>query len=155
MDLKRFLREETLARVGYRPLVSIRPEATIAQAVETMRASNVGCVLVVASAKLCGIFTERDLVTRVLAVGRSLEEPVSAVMTPEPAVAREQEPICQVLSRMHAGGYRHLAVVGESGQPLGTVSVKRVAGFIADHYHRAVCNLPPEPHQYGHAREGA
>ncbi len=155
MELREYLQETTLATAGYRRLVSIEPGASIAQALETMRAERVGCVLVIEGTSLCGIFTERDVVTRVLGKGQSLESPVSMVMTLNPTTASEEERLNKVFGKMQAGGFRHLPVVNESGEPLGTVSVKRVVGSIADHFFQAVHNVPPEPNQYPKAPEGA
>lgn len=155
MKLRKYLQEETVAQVGYRSPVRIVPETSIAKAIETMQAERVGCVLIVEGDELRGVFTERDVLKRVLNAKRPMDGPVSEVMTPEPEVATETEPICRVLARMHSGGLRHIPIVNSNGKPIGTISVKRVSGFIADHFAMAVYNLPPEPHQYGAAREGA
>ena len=155
MELREYLQETTLATAGYRRLVSIEPGASISQALERMGTERVGCVLATEGTSLRGIFTERDVVTRVLGQGKSRESPVSMVMTRNPITASEEERLIKVFGKMQAGGFRHLSVVNKSGEPLGTVSVKRVVGCIADHFFQAVHNLPPEPNQYPEAPEGA
>ena len=120
-----------------------------------MKARSIGAIIVVEDTRLVGIFTERDVLKRVLNVDCSTDTPVSELMTPKPAVANESEPIHCVLGRMHSGGLRHLPVVNDAGQAIGTISVKRVSSFLAEHFASAVYNLPPEPNQYGASREGA
>lgn len=153
-ELRNYLEQDTVAQVGYRPPVAVEPGATVAQALEIMQRERVGCILVVEERKLLGIFTERDLL-RILGRGESLEKPIREVMTPEPVSVRKGDPISVVLSRMSSGGFRHLPVLGRSGKLIGTISIKRVVRFLADHFAQTVYNLPPEPDMFGGAREGA
>lgn len=155
MELKKCLQEETVADVGFRSPLIVRPETSIERTIDLMQTEKVGCVLVVDTTGLCGIFTERDVLKRVLHERRTLGEPVRTVMTSDPLSARPQEPISVVLNRMHAGGHRHLPVVDDAGRPLGTISVKRVVQFLSEHFPAAIYNLPPEPKRYGDTREGA
>ncbi len=71
----------------------IDPEQTVADAVGLMRERRVGCLLVCRGDRLLGVFTERDLMRRVLAAGLPLATPVAACMTPDPVVVRPKEPI--------------------------------------------------------------
>jgi CBS domain-containing protein len=155
MELRKYLEEERLGQAGYREPVCASPSLPIRQAIRAMQDAKVGCLLVSESGKLRGIFTERDVLQRVLSKGRSLDDPVETVMTPDPVVAAENESLADVLGRMYWTGCRHLPVVGAPGEPLGTISVKRVALFIADHFGKAVYNLPPEHGRYAAEKEGA
>lgn len=155
MDLRKFLEDGNVAQVGCREPVCIGPAATIAQAIGVMQEHQVGCVLIVEGDRTAGIFTERDVLRRVLHAGLPLDAPVSTAMTPDPIVAEAHEPVYRLLQRMHAGGHRHIPVVDHAGKALGTISVKRVAGFIADHFADIIYNLPPEPNRYGATSEGA
>ncbi len=153
-DLREPLQRETVASVGHRDLVSLELEATLADALRLMQEEAVGCLVVVERGALRGIFTERDVVTRVLGKVESLDRPLREYMTPDPATARVDEPIYRVLARMARGGMRHLPVVDESGAPIGTLSVKRAVHFLADHYPEAVFNIPPDPDRFPASREG-
>jgi CBS domain-containing protein len=155
MKLRKYLQEETVAQTGYRKPITVSPTTSVHDAVAKMQTERVGCVLVEDQGALVGIFTERDVLKRALELDCSTDTPVSELMTPKPLVAKESEPIHCVLGRMYSGGLRHLPVVNDAGQAIGTISVKRVSSFIADHFASAVYNLPPEPNQYGASREGA
>ena len=154
MDLRQALQKETVATVGYRDLVSIEMSAKVSDAVEVMQRNKVGCLVVVASGELRGIFTERDLLVRVLAEESGLDGDLRDVMTPDPCVAGIDEPIHLVLARMRGKGLRHLPVLDAAGRPVGTISIKRAVHFLCAHLPQAIYNLPPEPDQFPARAEG-
>ena len=154
MGLGRALEEETVAHATYRSRVSVEHGATIRQAVETMQREAVGSLLVLDGDRLAGIFTERDLVTRVLGPGRALDTPLADVMTKQPTVTTSDEPIHLALGRMLSGGHRHLPVIDAGGVPIGSISIKRALHFLEDHLPKAIYNLPPEPGRFPARAEG-
>ena len=157
MDLRTYIEEQKVRRVGHRPPVSVTPDTSIEGALGLMRERSVGCLLVTEGSQLRGIFTERDVLRRVVARGSSasFEDPISKVMTADPVVAHADEGLAVLLRRMHEGGFRHLPLLDASDRVLGTISMKRVVGFLADQFAEAVYNLPPKPQTFGSAREGA
>src|SRR5205823_2928366 len=96
----------------------VSPSQPVADAVALMRREQVGCVLVCEGERLVGIFSERDLMRRVLAAGQPLTVPISQCMTPQPVVVHPKDPIGGAVRRMEEGGYRHLPVVDEAGRPV-------------------------------------
>ena len=46
---------------------------------------------------------------------------------------------------MEEGGYRHLPVIGETGKPVGVLSVKRVVHYLVEHFPATIYNLRPCP----------
>ena len=94
----------------------------VREAARLMRSENVGSVLVMAGARLEGIFTERDLVCRVVAEELDPGETrLEEVMTRNPDSIGPDRPAIEALRRMQDGGYRHLPVVAE-GQVIAVVS---------------------------------
>src|SRR5436309_14313625 len=77
-ELSRNLRVESVSRLDPSPPRSLDAAAAVAAAVEAMRQDRVGCLLVTRLGRVVGIFTERDLLTRVLAPGRPLATPLAA-----------------------------------------------------------------------------
>ncbi len=158
MDLRPFLRQEPVRSVGYRPTVSVGPEATIGQAIERMQARRVGCLLILdESDGLVGIFTERDVLRKVVAVDATLglDDSVGVAMTRDPVTVRTDEKLAVLFGRMFKGGFRHIPALCPEGLLLGTVSIKRVVSFLADQFPETIYNLPPDPERFGNAREGA
>lgn len=155
MDLAKNLRIDSVSRLHPTAPLRVAPGQSVAEAVALMREHGVGCLLVCEGERVVGIFTERDLLRRILAAGKSLALPVSACMTPDPVVVHPKEPIAAAVRRMVDGGYRHLPVVDDQGRPLGVLSVKRIMHYLVEHFPATVYNLPPDPGMVPQEREGA
>ena len=154
MELREALETDTVAHVGYQDLVAVQEEQTVRAAVERMREKKTGCLLILKGERLTGIFTERDLITRVLGTEGAYDAAITTFMTAAPTVALANEPIHLVLARMHTGGMRHLPVLDSEGRPVGTISVRSVVHFLADHHPTTVYNLPPDHNLIPSTREG-
>lgn len=97
------------------PVVHIMgPEQTVAEAVAVMAERQVGVVPIVESKRLIGIFSERDLLRRVVARGRDLEKTrLREVMTPDPVTASTQDSRDAAIQKMQSVGCRHLPIVAD------------------------------------------
>jgi CBS domain-containing protein len=155
MDLARNLKIDSVSRLHPTPVRQVAPSQTVAEAVALMRQERVGCLLVCAADRVVGIFTERDLMRRILAPGKPLTLSVSECMTRDPVVVHPKEPIGAAVRHMEEGGYRHLPVVDEVGRPVGVLSVKRIVHYLVEHFPTTVYNLPPDPGAVPHEPEGA
>jgi CBS domain-containing protein len=139
------------------PPIMIEAPAPVLEAVQMMRDRHTGCVLVVRAGKLKGIFTDRDVVARVVAAGIDpTKTAVRRVMTSAPETLRPTDSIAFALNLMSLGGYRHIPLVDKSGAPVGPVSVKDIEGYLVGFFPKSVINLPPAPRaNYTRQREGA
>jgi len=109
-------------------LLHLPATATVREAARDMRARHVGAVLVVAGDRLEGIFTERDMVNRVVAEGLDPDgTKLAEVMTRNPDTVGPNDTALVALRRMQDGGYRHLPVV-DNGHLVGIVSRRDFAG---------------------------
>jgi CBS domain-containing protein len=155
MGLARNLKVDSVWRLHPTPPWSVHPDQPVAEAVRLMRQHQVGCLLVCNGDTLLGIFTERDLLRRVLAAGQPLTLPVAQCMTPNPVIVSPTAPISAAVRLMEEGGYRHLPVLGRDGKPVGVLSVKRIVHYLVEHYPITVYNLPPDPDHFPLEPEGA
>ena len=155
MELARNLKVESVCRLEPTPPLCLPPVRPVSEAVGLMRQHGVGCVLVCETGRLLGIFTERDLLRRVLAPSLGLEVPLSECMTPRPVCVQPTESIGAALRRMEEGGYRHLPVVDDAGRAVGVLSVKRIVHYLVEHFPATIHCLPPDPDVFPHAPEGA
>jgi signal-transduction protein with cAMP-binding, CBS, and nucleotidyltransferase domain len=155
MDLAKNLKIDSVSRLHPTPPRWVGPTQTVAEAVALMRREKVGCLLVGENPRVVGIFTERDLMRRVLAAGKPLTTPLVDVMTPDPVVVNPKEPIGAAVHRMEEGGYRHLPVIDPAGIPVGILSVKRIVHYLAEHFPAIIYNLPPDPDTVPGKAEGA
>jgi CBS domain-containing protein len=152
--LRQLLTTSRVGQLGPKAVPVLRGEQTIAEAVREMRAHSHGSAMVCRNGKLVGIFTERDLM-RLLAAGKTLESPLSAVMTSGPRTVTVDDALMTVIKLMDEGGYRRLPVVDSSGSPVGIVDVKSVVHFLVEHFPKAVYNQAPRALLNARDREGA
>ncbi len=105
-------------------LASLPPSATVHDAAQVMTERNVGAVLVAVDGRLQGIFTERDVLARVVAAGLDPDETdLRAVMTPNPDTIAPHDTARDALRRMTERGYRHLPVL-DGARMVGIVSIR-------------------------------
>ncbi len=97
------------------PLILAETSDSVRDVARKMSDRNIGAIAVVTSGKLAGIFSERDLMTRVVVPGLSPDEtPVSNVMTKSLVAAHPDEEIDSALQKMQSLGCRHLPVIDGS-----------------------------------------
>lgn len=100
------------------------PDETVHGAAVAMAEQCVSSVLVCEGERLLGIFTERDLLTRVVAPGKDPNKTkLGEVMTPDPDTIDASDQVIEVIRRMDEFRYRHLPVM-ENGRVIGVVSLR-------------------------------
>lgn len=106
-------------------LVSVAASATVVDAVDAMSRHDIGAVLIMTEDGLVGgIFTERDLLIRVVEAGRDPKTtPISLVMTRDVHFVSPATPIDAALSLMLVQRHRHLLVI-DGPQVYGLVSMR-------------------------------
>jgi CBS domain-containing protein len=155
MELVRNLRVDSISRLGPTPPRAIDAGEPVSAAVEAMRRENTGCLLVTRDGRVVGIFTERDLLARVLAPGRPTDTPMSDCMTPDPVTVQPKDSVRTAIQRMEQGGYRHLPVVDAAGRPVGMLSARRVLHYLVEHFPALVYNQPPDLNRVPELPDGA
>lgn len=108
--------DETLGELPVRrPLVAVATGTPVARVIATMNQHRVGCVLVLREERLAGVFTERDVLTRVAA--RKEVDPettlVDQVMTANPKTLPRSASLAHALRHMSVEGYRHVPLADE------------------------------------------
>ncbi len=110
---------------------SIGPSATVLEAAMSMYDHKVGCVVVLEAGRLCGIFTERDILRRIVAVGSDPATTlVSDVMTEEVACCRPGTTIEEARSVMKNRRIRHLPVMDEARRLRGLISIGDLNAYL-------------------------
>jgi CBS domain-containing protein len=125
--------------------ITLTAEATVQEAITKMVANRRAVVVIVDPAgRLTGIFTERDVLTRVAGPGRDVQRTtLGEVMTPDPEALSPQDRICYALNRMNNAGYRTVPLVDADRRPIGIVTVTDVVKWLAGIFPEAVLNLRP------------
>jgi len=122
-----------LLKIARVPPVTVAPEDSIMSAVEKMCEVGIGAVAVVRNGDLVGIFTERDLMLRVVRPGIStLNTPISKVMTKNPSVAPLEMEASQAFEFMTEKNIRHLPIVDKNGKLQGMLSIRHLMRTCVD-----------------------
>lgn len=104
-------------------LAAVNEQLTVRDAAVVMAGRNIGAVIVLSEGRMAGIFTERDLMSRVAARGLDTATTiVGDVMTREVVTVAPTEALDACLQKMAEGGFRHLPVVDGDGEPVGMIS---------------------------------
>jgi CBS domain-containing protein len=121
----------SIGSIGLKDPLTIAPEATLQECLELLQKRRVGSILVTdKDGKLVGIFTERDLLLKVMGKVSDLTKYlVKDYMTKDPVKELPDASLAFALSVMSHGGFRHVPIVDEDNIPIGIVSVKDVVDF--------------------------
>ena len=152
-----------------RPLSSLHTRAplvfsvkdTTTQAMRAMQHEHRGCVVVTedgtARSRLSGIFTERDVLLRIIDRGRNPANlTLGEIMTQDPECLHCDASVAWALNKMEVGGFRHLPVVDDGGRPTMGISVRDIVQYLVSAFPEEVLNLPPEfGGSYFATRDGA
>lgn len=125
--------------------IQLTADATVDEAIARMIDDRrAGVVIVDEQGKLRGIFTERDVLMRVI---REKRDPARTrlgdVMTSDPEALRPDDRICYAVNRMHLGGFRTVPLVDGEQRPIGIVTVNDIVRWLADIFPEAILNLRP------------
>ena len=115
-----------LSDVMRRDPIEVAPEDTLGEVAERMSDANMGAAIVKDFGRLIGILTERDMLKAMAARVHTSEARVRQWMTTDPVTADGDMDVEEAAKIMLAHGFRHLPVVGENGQVVGLVSLRRV-----------------------------
>jgi CBS domain-containing protein len=128
-----------------RKAVVVKPDETVAEAVKKMETTGQGCVLVAGpDGRVAGIFTERDLLRRV--VGKGLDPArtaTRAVMTKDPECLTLDDTLGYALHKMTVGEYRSVPVVDDEGRAYGVLTQQEGVKALAALFPASVYNQPP------------
>lgn len=133
-DLHRILAEESVTSMQTTPGIQVSSDATVAEATEKLRELKVSSLLVVNDEQLVGIFTERDVLEKAAEnFAEIANHPVSEVMSSDPLVVYETDPVGAALAAIAVAGHRHVPVVRLDGTIAGIVSPKRILRRLSAH----------------------
>ena len=137
--------DDTIAVLTPAEPICLRETATVREAIQAMLAGRQAGVLVVdGERRLTGIFTERDVLTRVVGADRDPgRTPLAAVMTPDPEALSARDRVAYAIHCMGVAGYRTIPLVDPEGRPIGVVTVSHVVRWLANLFPEAVLNLRP------------
>lgn len=159
MTLETELRAEQVSHLDLSGFSTATAETPVRDVVSRMREEkHVVCLITAGdqqeNQKLVGIFTDRDLMLRVVEQPGMLDRPVKEVMTADPVTATAEMSAADALRLMQKGHFRNLPVLGSDGKILGDMTHQSILDYLAARYPIEVLNLPPDPERFPRKPEG-
>ena len=152
-DQPRRARRDSITSLETDDYICVEPATPLAVAIEQMKEDEGGCIIVCEGRRIVGIFTERDLLTKVIGETIDLNSPVRELMSPVVATLNSEATIGDAVEIMNEKSYRNIPLV-KDGELVGSVSVFDVITYLAESYPKETMNLPPVPAQVMDAPEG-
>lgn len=116
-----------LLRKSSRPAITVPETATVLDAVKIMVKERIGAVVVMKGKKMTGIFSERDVLDKIVLARRDpAKTPISAVMTPDVLSIPAPGDEAVAAEKMAANHIRHLPIVDDKKKVVGVVSLRHV-----------------------------
>ncbi|WP_420629637.1 CBS domain-containing protein [Candidatus Leptofilum sp.] len=154
MSLKEELMSERVSHLDLSKFCQIASGTAVRTALAEMRQSKTNVCLVTSGGKLVGIFTERDVLTKIATAPEKLDAPVNDIMTASPITVTPDTSAADALWLMDEKQFRNLPIVGRDGQIKGNMTHQAVISFLAARYPVEVLNRPPRPDQFPRKQEG-
>ena len=136
---------DTIAALSPVEPICLPEHASVHEAVQRMLARHQAGVLVVdGQGHLVGIFTERDVLNRVVGQGLDVRQTrLAAVMTANPEALTVGQSVAYAVHCMGVAGYRTIPLVDKDRKPVGVVRGSDVIRWLAHLFPEAVLNLAP------------
>lgn len=128
--LARSVMEDNLSQLE-QEFLGVTPDTPALEVIKRMKNARVGCALVVEGGKLVGIFTERDVLNKL--IGKNALRETTAIrelMSPNPDTLQETDSVATALNKMSMGRYRHIPLQKADGS-YAVTSIKHVLKYIA------------------------
>ena len=106
----------------------------VSRAIDLMKENHIGsCLVIDENVKLKGIFTERDVLNKVVNHDESLTQEIKHYMTKNPQTIQANDSVVIALSMMTHGKFRNLPVVNMEGRAVGAISISDIMLFFTNH----------------------
>lgn len=155
MSLEQDLRREHVDHLDLSNFTVIESGTSIRATIEKMRTEGIHCAIIMADDSMAGIFTDRDILRKVVDVPEIWGHPIDEVMTPSPISVKSNDPADTALALMDNKHFRNVPVVDDKGAVAGNLTHYAIIKYLADRFPESVYNLPPDPDRVARNRDGA
>lgn len=139
------IKQTKIGEITNPKLVQAPPETSVKDAIALMQASKAGYIVVAKNKKVVGVFTETDVVQKILDRDVNWSDPISTYMTMDPFVLRPDDSVGKAIELMGEHHFYHIPLLDERGNLVNVLSVRTLIRFLAEFYPQEIYNLPPRP----------
>jgi CBS domain-containing protein len=156
MTLELDLQQELVSHLDLNNFTTVGIGTSVRSTVEKMRAEDQHCAIIVDDeGVLVGIFTDRDILRKVVDTRETWDLPIDDVMTPSPLTVNGTSRADMALALMDFKHFRNVPVVDSNGKVIGNLTHYAIIKYLSDRFPESVYNLPPNPKQVTKKRNGA
>ena len=152
--IEEILRTEPISSMRLDQPPAVPVTSKLRDVIGAMQKRRVAAVVITDAGRVVGIFTERDVLNRIVGLALNEDLPIGDLMTRDPRTLTPDDRIADAIRLMTERGYRHIPLVDARGGDSGMISARDIVEFIAIHYPKEVFNLPPELDQMPRRQEG-
>lgn len=158
MSLESELRQEQVAHLDLSGFSAVTSGTSVRDALSQLRADRHNVCLITeegeGGSQLKGIFTDRDVLRKVVGSPETLDAAIDTVMTSDPITISPASSAADALKLMDDNHFRNLPAVDADGTIVGDMTHQSIVAFLADRYPVEVLNLPPQPDRFPRKAEG-
>jgi CBS domain-containing protein len=155
MSLEQDLQEEQVNHLDISKFITIPSGTLVKDAIERMRQKNHNCAIITKDGALIGIFTDRDMLRKVVDAPDTWDQTIDTVMTPSPTTVNSNAQANIAMELMDEHHFRNVPVVDGNGTMIGNLTHYAVIKYLADRFPESIYNLPPHADRVTRNRGGA
>lgn len=148
------IRQTKISEITNPKLVQAPPETSVKDAIALMQANKAGYIVVAKNKKVVGIFTETDVVQKILEKDVNWKDPISKYMTKDPLCLKPTDLVGTAIDIMGEKRLYHIPLIDDDRNLVNVLSVRTLIRFLGEFYPQEVYNLPPRPDQIMETPEG-
>jgi arabinose-5-phosphate isomerase len=133
MIVEQSLKEVDVSVLDLEPPVILNEGADVRTVLDHMKARRSGYALLTDGDRLVGIFTERDVLLRILPDAGAFDDPIRSWMTRRPRSVTLQAPLGEILEIMRTGGFRSVPVVDNEERVIACVRHHDIIAYLAQY----------------------
>lgn len=153
-SVEQILSQKKIGEIINPRLIQAPPTITVKDAVELMRVNKSGYIVIAEKKKVVGMFTETDVVRRILEKPVDWNKPVREFMTQNPFILSPEDNVLKAIDLMGEHKFYHIPLIDKNGELVNVLSVRTLIRFLAEFYPTEIYNLPPNPTQVMKSQEG-
>ena len=153
-SVEQVLKAKRIEEITTPKLVQAPPEISVKDGIDLMQKNRAGYIVVAKNKKVVGIFTENDVIKKILDKDVDWNLPICDFMTPNPPVLKPTDVVGTAIDLMGEKKVYHIPLVDDKGDLVNVLSVRTLTRFLAEFYPTEIYNLPPRPNQVMPTQEG-
>ena len=122
--IEEILRTDPISSIEIEPVQSIPPTMPLRDVIARMQKRRVAAVVIAENGRVTGIFTERDVLNRIIGLAMNENLPVGEVMTRKPTTIGAHRLASEAFRLMKERGFDQILVVDERGRAVGLLDVQ-------------------------------